>query len=249
VRAFLYVFLAVIEIGNGLAAEGKKFEVASIKVVAPDRGDSVQVGADSVTMRHVRLGRCIGWAFDVREDQVAGPSWLNDVWLDVQAKAPGEATNADLRAMMQNLLEERFKLASHRQMKEMPALVLTVSKGGHKMQPVDTEGSPSFQTGKLSLTGKGATLSQLTDFLSHELRFPIIDQTGLTGRFNYVLDINAYMTEEIRKESQQTNGPPADAPSIVAQAVQAQLGLKMDSKKMPVETLVIDRVERVPSGN
>ena len=248
-RAFFSVFIAAMAIGHGLAADGKKFEVASVKVVPPDRGDSIQVGADSVTVRHAPLGRCIGWAYGVRENLVTGPSWLNDVWVDIQAKAPGSATNAELRAMMQNLLEERFNMASHRQMKEMPSLVMTVAKGGHKLQSVDVEGSPSFKTGNLNLTGKGATLAQLTDFLSHELRFPVIDQTGLTGRFDYFLDIGSYVTEEMKKESQQVNGPPADGPSIVAQALQAQLGLKLDSKKMPVETLVVDRLEKTPSGN
>jgi uncharacterized protein (TIGR03435 family) len=231
------------------AADSKKFEVASVKVVPPERGESIQTGADSVTMRHARLVRCIGWAYEMRDDQVVGPSWLNDVWVDITAKAPGEAKNAELRAMMQNLLEERFKLASHRQIKELPSLVLTVGKSGHKMEAVDAEGSPSFKTGNLNLTGKGATLAQLTEFLSKELRFPVIDQTGLTGRFNYFLDIGSYVTEEMRKESQQVNGPPADGPSIVAQAIQAQLGLKLDSKKMPVDTLVVDRIEKTPSDN
>ena len=110
-------------------------------------------------------------------------------------------------------------------------------------------GKMKIASGKMSFTGKGATLAQLTDFLSHELRFPVIDQTGLTGRFDYFLDIASYITDEIRKESQQSNGPPADAPTIIAQAVQAQLGLKMDSKKMPVETLVVDRMEKTPSEN
>jgi len=124
---------------------------------------------------------------------------------------------------------------------------MTVSKGGHKMKAVEAEGSPSFKTGKLNLTGTGATLSQLTDFLSREIRFPIIDQTGLTGRFDYFLDIGSYVTEEMRKEG--GNGPPPDAPTIVAQAMMAQLGLKLDSKKAPVEMLIVDTLEKTPTEN
>jgi uncharacterized protein (TIGR03435 family) len=150
--------------------------------------------------------------------------------------------------MLQALLADRFQLTLHRQPKDLPALVLTVGKNGHKLQPVEVEGSPSFQTGKLSLTGKGATLSQLTGFLSRELRIPVIDQTGLSGRFNYFLDINSYITEEMRQSGGPNGGPPPDAPGIIAQAIQAQLGLKMDSKKAPVEMLIVDRVEK-PSEN
>ncbi len=126
--------------------------------------------------------------------------------------------------------------------------VMTVAKGGHKMKAVETEGSPSFKTGKMNLTGTGATLSQLTDFISHELRFPVIDQTGLKGRFDYFLDIGSYVTEEMMKANN-GSGPPPDAPTIVAQAMLAQLGLKLDSKKAPVELLIIDTVEKTPAEN
>ena len=115
------------------------------------------------------------------------------------------------------------------------------------MQAVEAEGSPSFSTGKMNLTGKGATLAQMTQFVSREIRFPIVDQTGLTGRFNYTLDIARYVTEEMRKEA--GPGPPPDAPNIVAMAMQSQLGLKLDSKKAPVEMLIIDHVEKTPTEN
>jgi len=217
-------------------AGGPAFEIASVKAGQPGP-ERIEVGPGSVTMRNVRLPGCIRWAYSVREDQVSGPPWMADVWFEITGKAAGPATPVELRTMMQTLLAERFKLTLHRQVKEMSALVMTVSKGGHKMKAVEAEGSPSFKTGKLNLTGTGATLSQLTDFLSREIRFPIIDQTGLTGRFDYFLDIGSYVTEEMRKEG--GNGPPPDAPTIVAQAMMAQLGLKLDSKKAPVEMLIV----------
>lgn len=227
-------------------ATGPAFEIASVKVGQPGR-EQIEVGPGSVTMRSVRLPGCIRWAYSVREDQVSGPPWMTDVWFEITGKAAGPATHEELRKMMQTLLAERFKLTLHRQVKEMSALVMTVSKGGHKMKAVEVEGSPSFKTGKLSLTGTGALLSQLTDFLSKEVRFPIIDQTGLTGRFDYFLDINSYVTEEMRKEG--GNGPPPDAPTIIAMAMQSQLGLKLDSKKAPVEILIVDTLEKTPTEN
>jgi len=228
-------------------AAGPAFEVASIRPAQPGR-EGVDVQPGVVNMRGARLQFCLRWAYNVTEVQVAGPDWINDARFDIVAKAAGPAKLDEMRLMMQQLLADRFQVKLHRETREMSALVLTVGKGGHKLKAVETEGSPSFQTGKLNLTGKGATVGQLIDFLSKELRKPIVDQTGLDGRYDYFMDINAYMTDEVRATMNQ-NGPPADAPSIIAQAMQSQLGLRVDAKKMPVEVLVIDRIEKTPSEN
>ena len=228
-------------------AAGAAFEIASVKAGTPGP-ERIEVGPGSVTMRNVRMPGCIRWAYAVREDQVSGPAWMNDVWFEITGKSAGPATPEELRQMMQTLLAERFKFTFHRQTKEMQSLVMTVAKGGHKMKAVDAEGTPSFKTGKMNLTGTGATLSQMTDFLAHELRYPVIDQTGLTGRFDYFLDIGSYVTEEMMKNNS-NGGPPPDAPTIVAQAMQAQLGLKLDAKKAPVEMLIVDTLEKTPTEN
>jgi uncharacterized protein (TIGR03435 family) len=142
------------------------------------------------------MNACIAWAFDLEEPQIVGPNWLNDATFDIFAKSADPATEADLRRMLQTLLADRFKLTAHRETRETPALILVVSSKGHKLKRAEKPGDPSFRTGKMSLTGEGATLSELTQFLSRELHEPVIDQTGLNGLFNYTLDINAYVTEE-----------------------------------------------------
>jgi uncharacterized protein (TIGR03435 family) len=222
------------------------FEVAAIKTVQPGR-ESIEVVPGSLTMRNVRLMACLRWAFEIEDYQIVGPGWLQDVWFDISAKAASPVREPELRRMLQTLLAQRYKLEFHRQSKELSALILSVDKGGHKLQPVETEGSPSFKTGKLSLTGQGAKLSQLTGFLSHELHSPIIDQTGLTGLYNYTLDINAFVTEETMKSA--NSGPPPDAPSIIAQAIRQQLGLRVDAKKAPVDMLIVDHIEKTPTDN
>ena len=189
------------------------FEVASVRPGQPGK-EAIDHVPGSLTMRNVRLTAAIAWAYDAQDYQVSGPGWLDDTRFDIAAKAGTPAAPAELRKMLQTLLADRFQLTLHRQPKELAALVLTVGKNGHKLQAVEEEGSPSFQTGKLSLTGKGATLSQLTAFLSRELRIPVIDQTGLAGRFNYFLDINSYVTEEMRRSGGPNGGPPPDAPGI-----------------------------------
>jgi uncharacterized protein (TIGR03435 family) len=240
--------LALASLAAAHAADTPAFEVASIRPGQPGR-EAIEVVPGSLTMRNARLTACIRWAYNVPEFQVSGPAWLNEVWFDINAKAAGPAKEAELRLMMQTLLADRFKLTLHRQIKETSALVLTIGKGGHKLKPVETQDPPSFKTGKLNLTGKGATIAQLIEFLSRELRNPIVDQTGLAGRFDYFLDIAPYFTEDMQRNGGPGGGPPPDAPGIVAQAIQAQLGLKVESKKVPVEMLIVDSMEKAPTEN
>jgi uncharacterized protein (TIGR03435 family) len=245
-RIVLFVLAALS--ATAMPADRPTFDVASIRAGQQGR-ESIEVVPGSVTLRNARLTACIRWAYNLPEFQISGPDWMNEVWFDINAKAAGPAKEAELRLMLQNLLADRFKLTLHRQTKEVSAMVLTVGKGGHKLKPVETEEPPSFKTGKLNLTGKGATMDQLVQFISRELRNPVVDQTGLTGRFDYFLDIAPYFTEEMLRAGGPGGGPPPDAAGIVAQAIQAQLGLKVESKKVPVEMLVIDRIEKAPTEN
>lgn len=246
IRAALLALLSLGAVAQ--AADNPTFEVASIRAGQPGR-EAIEVVPGSLTMRNARLTTCIRWAYDVPEFQISGPDWLNEVYFDINAKAAGPAKEPEMRVMLQTLLADRFKLTLHRQTKEISAMVLTINKGGHKLTPVETTEPPNFKTGKLNLTGKGATMAQLVQFISRELRHPIVDQTGLTGRYDYFLDIAPYFTEEMQRNGGPGGGPPPDAAGIVAQAIQAQLGLKVESKKVPVEMLVIDRVEKTATEN
>jgi uncharacterized protein (TIGR03435 family) len=229
-------------------APSPAFEVASIRSVQPGN-ESIETGPASLTMRYVHLTACVRWAYGVQDVQVSGPPWLSDVWFDIFAKSANPVSVAELRAMLRTLLAERFKLAVHRDSKEMTALVLTVGKDGHKLKAVDTEGSPSFQTGRLSLTGRGATIGQMADFVASKLRIPVLDRTGLTGRYDYFLDLEPYFSEESRKAAEQNGGAPPDANAIVAVAMQKELGVKVEAKKVPVEIVVVDHVEKTPTEN
>jgi uncharacterized protein (TIGR03435 family) len=229
-------------------AQPPAFEVASIRAAQPGRA-SIEPGPASLTMRSARLSACIRWAYGVQDVQVIGPDWLNDVGFDIFAKSAGEVKVADLREMLKTLLTERFKLAVHRDTKEMTALVLTVAKTGHKLEPADGDGAPSFQIGKLNVTAKNTTLSQLLEFIANEVHIPVVDQTGLTGRYNYFFDIEPYFTEESRKAAGPGGGPPPDANAIIAVAMQKELGIKVESKKVPLEVIVVDKVEKAPIEN
>jgi uncharacterized protein (TIGR03435 family) len=242
------VLLFLSAVGAMAQPKPAAFEVASIRAGQPGR-ESIEFGPASLTMRSVRLDGAVRWAYGLQDPQVVGPEWMRDAWFDIFAKSAGEVKVGELREMLLTLLAERFKLAVHRDSKEMTALVLSVAKNGHKLQTVDQEGSPSFQTGKLNLTGRGATIGQLCEFIARELHDPVIDQTGLTGRYNYFLDIEPYFTEESRNAAGSNGGKPPDAHAIIAVAMQKELGLKVESKKVPVEVIVVDHAEKTPAEN
>jgi len=132
---------AVLILGAAIAATAQPqpatFEVASIRVAQPAR-ESIEFGPASLTMRSVRLDGAIRWAYGVQDPQVIGPDWMRDAWFDIFAKSAIEVKVGELREMLRALLAERFKLAVHRDSKELTALVLSVSKNGHKLESVET---------------------------------------------------------------------------------------------------------------
>jgi uncharacterized protein (TIGR03435 family) len=195
-----------------------------------------------------------------------GPDWISAERYSIAAKSPAPQPQAMMMGpMLQTLLEDRFKLQIRRLAREIPTWDLVVAKGGPKMTPFP-EGScvpggpPSAQTTlepgqrrcrnvtqfrgtTMVLDAEGLTLDQLADvhlFLAAQR--PVVNKTGLTGRFNFTM-------EYAPPEGTRINGGLADpdaastAPSIFT-AMQEQLGLKLESAKGRGEYLVIDRVEK-----
>jgi uncharacterized protein (TIGR03435 family) len=236
---------------------GQTFEVASFKVLPPaNNGERrsatiIEPTPGNLTMRNVGMGELIMWAYKVGRAQVSNPQVAMAVTdrFDITAKAAGPAKSDELRVMLQALLAERLKLVTHRETKEISAYVLVEAKGGHKMKASDAADGrgvlPVQQPGKMALTGQSATLDQLTMFLSGPLNTPVIDMTGLKGRYDFEFDLTSFGV----------NTPPApgeappDPVSVLQAALSKQLGLKLEGRKMPVEMLVIDHVEKSPVEN
>jgi hypothetical protein len=116
-------------------AFSQTFEVASVKVsqASPDapkgnRGLKSSIG--SVTIQNMPLAPIVRWAYGVKDFQVDGPQWTNVQGYDIFAKAAGPAKDPELQVMMQHLLEERFKLVVHREIRELPVYEMTIAKGG-----------------------------------------------------------------------------------------------------------------------
>ena len=188
-----------------------------------------------------------------------GPSWILSDYYIINAEAADKASEAAMEGpMLQALLEDRFKLKVHREAREVPVYALTVTKGGFKL-PQAAEGScvaaPQAPEGKKrcdDIVGGGilkldeGTVDSFGKLLGLALDRPVIDKTGLAGKYNFHLTFAVDdATPGVLQFGPTSDRPPA--PSVFT-AVQEQLGLKLEATRGPREFLVIDHVER-PSEN
>jgi uncharacterized protein (TIGR03435 family) len=221
------------------------FEVASIKTVAPsDRGLPGQMIRDPgrVSYRNVSLQNLLAQAYRIKNLQISGPDWLDSDRFDIVAKLPKDANENQLPAMLQGLLKERFKLAFHREPRMLTAYVLTTAKGGPKLHPADAEGGVRTTAGatRRGLSGKMG-MTYLAGLLSNMLDRPVVNMTDIKGIFDIDLEWSVNDTPE-------TMVQPDDPPSLFT-VLQEKLGLRLESRKAPVDVYVIDHVERVPTEN
>lgn len=230
------------------------FEVASIRVSQTRGGgrgegmhgfrqENIQFGPASVTLRNASLRSCMRAAYKVMDYQVTGPDWIGQARYDIVAKSPGPASEDQLRLMLQNLLADRFKLAFHHQTKELPAWVLTVGKNGPKFKESATEGESNIEPDrqKMEVVIQRTPVSQLVEVLSNVLRAPVIDETGLKGKYDITVKLEKYMPD--------SPTGIVDMLSTIVTGVQQELGLKMEQKKLPLDLLVVDRAEKAPVEN
>jgi uncharacterized protein (TIGR03435 family) len=256
-------------------ATGAKHLAYDVVSVKPDKAESgnVRVGSfiDHYSATGISLKMLVQSAYNLKvEEQISGPSGaLVDARFDLEAKADEQTISAlksmssdergeQRRLMMQAVLEDRFKLKVHREKKEFPLYVLTVTKGGSKLKaalPGDTYANglkgldgitrgDSIFSNNGTLTGQGISIARLCDYLGAVLHRMVEDRTGLTGKFDFTLQS---APDERKAAGAEDNGATNSAPSVFT-ALQEQLGLKLESTKGPVETIVIDHAE-MPSEN
>jgi uncharacterized protein (TIGR03435 family) len=196
-------------------------------------------------MQNVRLNSALKWAYQLQDYQISGPVWIKSERYDIFAKMGTPVPEEELRRRLQNLLADRFKLKCHRETKVLPAFALIVAKDGPKLQKSAGGESSITPIGKpqpgFTLDILNTSISQLADRISGSMGATVVDMTGLKDRYNFTLDISRYISGDSLN--------PEDMPTILSQAVQEQLGLRLAPKKLPVEILVIDSVEQVPTAN
>ncbi len=203
----------------------------------------------------------IRFAYAVQDYQLeGGPGWIHSDMYVVEGKAAATHSPKEMRSMLQTMLEDRFALKMHRETKEGSVYSLVVTRKGSKMKPwiegscVDSGlGKPlepgaiacGYRPGTGTLDSQGVAVAALADFLSSIMGRPVVDKTGLTGRFDFHLE---YKIDQATAGFQATDSNADDNRATIFTALQEQLGLQLKSGTGPCEYLVIDNAEK-PSEN
>jgi uncharacterized protein (TIGR03435 family) len=233
------------------------FEVASVRLSPPGQnmGNLYQGGPGTAdpgrfTATNVVLGGLLVRAFGVQRDQLTGPDWVNAVRLDVAATVPNGATKDQLNQMLQGLLTERLHMTYHTGKKEFPAFNLTIAKNGPKLKPSEGKPGPAVRT-NASCTGdhiiaNNRDAAGIAQALQGAAGARVIDKTGLTGSYDF--DLYVGIDHSGANSLMRCNDVPLDAPGPV-EAVEKQLGLKLEKTSATLDVIVIDHLDKVPSEN
>jgi uncharacterized protein (TIGR03435 family) len=225
------------------AQSAPAFEVASIRRnLSGDLNTRLNISGGRFTATNASLKTLIRNAYEILSFQLAGgPRWLDTDMYDIVATtAGGERISADqLKLLLQNLLADRFQLKVHWETRETSVYALVLMKGGPKFRESSGEREPSINTqkgpGKAQMNGIGEPISILAGNLGNQLGRIVLDKTGLPGVYDWMLEWDPDQTAESTR------------PSLFT-ALQQQLGLRLEAQRGPMETLVIDSVQR-PAEN
>jgi uncharacterized protein (TIGR03435 family) len=219
-------------------------EVATIKPSRPEEhGPRFRFEQRRLSVMHTSLSDLVKFSYGLQQSQIEGaPGWFTSEMYDISAVPVGEGEPSikQWQSMVKRLMADRFQLKFHYEKREQTVYALTLAKSGPKLKT--SQGDPSELPGLgFGPPGNfGATNATMADFAEAMqqgvLDRPLVDQTGLPGRFDFRLTWTPDHAE----------GP--DAPPDLFTAIQEQLGLKLVSTKAPVDIFVISRVER-PSAN
>jgi len=240
--------IAVLWVGltaASLHAQTPQFEVATVKAsVAVPLGTSININLGTfrngtLTMTNVTLGECIQFAYSlISQDQVAGPDWIKsrETRFDIVAKASPDTDVDGARRMLRSLLADRLKLEIRAEQRPYSFVAVVPAKGGSKLTPAK-EGDPQPGSGAPGrIIGQQMPMSVLMSLLSRFEGQLFVDKTGQTGRYQIKL-------EWVPDNDTTRNG------ASLAEALEAQLGLRMERRREPLDVIVVQKAERTPADN
>jgi len=244
-----------------------KFEVASVKPAAPehDGPTAYRNGPDRIVFERQSLLRLINVAYGLNFDQISGPKWIASEYYEVNAKIPSGTTKDDLKLMWQDLLAERFGLKVHWTTKEVPGYELVVAKKFH-VEPGFPEPRPGGRRGigmvpprTMRQTFRSYSMTEFCQELawtvaSEYQEWPgyfsvgrVVDKTGLNGTYDFTLEFAGRL--QSGAYPQPLPDGETDTASFLFDALQQQLGLRLEEKKIKVPLLVVDSANKVPTEN
>jgi uncharacterized protein (TIGR03435 family) len=240
--------LAIASFGGEIRAQPcDKFDVASIKLNTSGGGGSypeLAPGGRRLIATNQYLMALLMFAYDVSPLQVSGvPSAFLQERYDIEATCEEPMTKEQLPHLLRSLLEERFHLSIHRELKEQPVYDLIVGKGGSKLHKASDEGGkPGLRQSGHSFTFTNAAMANLVGVLSQVAGRKVVDRTGLSDQYDFTL---TYSPDNGGAGSDGSNvSSAADSfPDSVFTALREQLGLDLEARKSPVEFVVFDHIE------
>jgi uncharacterized protein (TIGR03435 family) len=257
-------FLTAAAAGQEIGIKPLSFEVASVKRNTDDLAFYRRVEQDDrIRYFKIPMTFLIEIAYNIKPYQLKGPSGLIQDQYDIEALLPKGSDRSQIPLFLQHLLVERFALSVHWETADTRVHVLAIDTGGLKSPPsppnrsvVDNGmgGIPSFidpRTGRLHVDGP-LTMEELADLLSNNIRQPVLNRTGLTGEFDIKLD--AYTRTNIEPEETTSsirlpNGTKLAQDASSLPAALKRLGLRFEDTRAPIEYLVVDRVQKIPTAN
>jgi uncharacterized protein (TIGR03435 family) len=234
-----------------------RFEIASVK---PSRlsgegryRETISANPGTLIMHNVSLKSAFQWAYRMKEYQVSGPAWLGDERYDISAKAAVTTDEEQIHAMLQNLLTDRFKIALHHEKKDLPTYMLLVAKNGPKLASGNPDGKSVLQPKRIGLAARDTSLSEVADFLTQMATRmnlpPVVDMTGLAGRYNFTVDATGFMQSVVGDRQGNVAPEPLAIVTGVQEILQDQLGLRTELRKAPTDVLIVDQAEKLPTEN
>lgn len=225
-------------------------EVATVKPADPNaRGRLYTFRGDQVQAFNTSVMSLITLAYDVHERQVANlPAWASDQKFDIAIKpdTPGQPNITQMKKLFQEVLVDRFQIKMHSEKRQLSVYAITLPAGAkHKMTPsAEQNNLPTLLYPRLGLLpARNATMTDLAQSMQGAvLDRPVIDRTGIQGRFDFTLDWQPDETQFLTLAPGQTipdNGKPN-----IFQAYQEQLGLKLEATQASADVIVVDKVEK-----
>jgi uncharacterized protein (TIGR03435 family) len=232
---------------------GQAFEVASIRESDPAAGriglrSTIEPTPGSLTIRSATLREVIRWAYDepgARVGVLEGPEWADTARYDIVARSAAASSDNELRMMLRALLADRFKLVVRAERRENAVYFLTVDQKGHKLRPSTTNDPRRVQLGATGLTFQNFTMNDLQLYLLNvpNVDRPVINRTGLDGRFDFSIPILLETDSEEARRAASRGGNFF----VFADALK-DLGVRLDRGTVPLDVITIESAER-PSAN
>jgi len=225
------------------------WEVVTVKPGDPDGRDSgFQLHGRNVEIKRKTVKSMLLFGYGVNKKEIVNaPDWIDSELWDVKGvpDVPGQPSLKQYQSMTRKALAERFGLVTHMEQREMEVYAITLAKGGPKMTPSagDPNGLPDESDnengGQMTVQMENTSMGELALMLRFMMDRPVVDQTGLTGRYDFKLQ----WTSDESKAPTDGSAPPA-----IFTAIQEQMGLKLEPVKAQTDVMVIDKVER-PGAN